>query len=249
MEKDGIKFYKFKNKKITIFENKKEKKDNYKIIIRNSLLISMLFISAFSSAILYNNLNNINLIKANTLISNNIPSEKIINSKNNLSIYKIDYNKKYEIIVNKANPINNDILSLYEQVNVENNLYDNIKIEKEAYKNYLELKKAVTNKGYFLNIKSGFDSTNTSEHATGLALDVIITNKENKMSTNYSSDEYMFFNNIIYLYGFILRYPKNKEKITGYYYEPSHIRYVGKDLAKYLTKNNLTLEEYYEEGE
>ena len=46
-------------------------------------------------------------------------------------------------------------------------------------------------------------------------------------------------------YGFIVRYPKDKEEITGYAYEPWHFRYVGKRLAEYLTMNELTLDEYY----
>lgn len=48
-----------------------------------------------------------------------------------------------------------------------------------------------------------------------------------------------------YKYGFILRYPQGKEKITGYNYEPWYFRYVGIDLSKYLFDYNLTLEEYY----
>ena len=45
-------------------------------------------------------------------------------------------------------------------------------------------------------------------------------------------------------YGFILRYPKGKEAITGYAWEPWHIRYVGRPLALYLSFTGLTLEEY-----
>ena len=48
-----------------------------------------------------------------------------------------------------------------------------------------------------------------------------------------------------YKYGFILRYPKGKEKITGFKYEPWHFRYVGTKVAKIIYENNLTLEEYY----
>ena len=44
-----------------------------------------------------------------------------------------------------------------------------------------------------------------------------------------------------------MRYPFDKGKITGYNYEPWHLRYVGNNLALYLKENNLTLEEYYEE--
>ena len=45
-------------------------------------------------------------------------------------------------------------------------------------------------------------------------------------------------------YGFIIRYPKGKTDITGYDYEPWHLRYVGGDAATYIMENNLTLEEY-----
>ena len=179
------------------------------------------------------------------------------------------------MLINKANPVSEDIASLYKQVHVTDNVYDGIKLEENTYKNYLKLKKAIEDKGYFLNIKSGFrlfeESQNiynsyanekgeeyarsyvaapgSSEHNTGLAIDIIISNEENTLKTNYQSDEYKYLENIAYLYGFIIRYPKDKEKITGYSYEPWHLRYVGKELAKYLTKNNLTLEEYYETGE
>lgn len=44
-------------------------------------------------------------------------------------------------------------------------------------------------------------------------------------------------------YGFIIRYPKDKTDITGYEYEPWHIRYVGNPQAIYLYNNHLTLEE------
>ena len=47
-------------------------------------------------------------------------------------------------------------------------------------------------------------------------------------------------------YGFILRYPKDKAKITGFNYEPWHFRYLGKDLAKAVHESGLTLEEYLE---
>ena len=46
-------------------------------------------------------------------------------------------------------------------------------------------------------------------------------------------------------YGFILRFPKGKENLTGYQYESWHYRYVGKKIAKYIKENDLTLEEYY----
>ena len=46
-------------------------------------------------------------------------------------------------------------------------------------------------------------------------------------------------------YGFILRFPKNKENETGYIYESWHYRYVGEKIAKYIHENNITYEYYY----
>ncbi|MBQ4192830.1 MAG: D-alanyl-D-alanine carboxypeptidase family protein, partial [Clostridia bacterium] len=45
-------------------------------------------------------------------------------------------------------------------------------------------------------------------------------------------------------YGFILRYPEGKESVTGYRYEPWHIRYLGREIAEEVTASGLTLEEY-----
>ena len=45
-------------------------------------------------------------------------------------------------------------------------------------------------------------------------------------------------------YGFILRYPKGKQDVTGIIFEPWHFRYVGVEIATYIMENNLTLEEY-----
>ena len=50
-----------------------------------------------------------------------------------------------------------------------------------------------------------------------------------------------------YKYGFILRYPEDKEDITGYIYEPWHYRYVGIEVAKFIKEKNITFEEYYYE--
>jgi len=84
-----------------------------------------------------------------------------------------------------------------------------------------------------------------SEHQTGLAMDV------SAASVNYALEE-AFGETVegIWLaehaaeFGFIIRYPQEKEEITGYKYEPWHLRYVGVDVAEYVTAQGLTLEEY-----
>lgn len=85
-----------------------------------------------------------------------------------------------------------------------------------------------------------------SEHQSGLAFDVayIIDNRFiDKIDDTMNETKWLFENS--YKFGFILRYPKGKEDITGYNYEPWHYRYVGKKLAGKLYSLNLTLEEYY----
>lgn len=81
-----------------------------------------------------------------------------------------------------------------------------------------------------------------SEHQTGLCFDL------NEIDDIFAdTGEGIWVNENAHLYGFIIRYPKGKESITGYQYESWHLRYVGKDLATKLYNNGnwLTLEEYY----
>ncbi|MCC3868953.1 M15 family metallopeptidase [Terrisporobacter mayombei] len=79
-----------------------------------------------------------------------------------------------------------------------------------------------------------------SEHQSGLAIDV--TNEARCFDK--TSPEAKWLENNAYRFGFILRYLEGKEDITGYNYEPWHIRYVGKDVAKDIYERNITLEEY-----
>lgn len=79
-----------------------------------------------------------------------------------------------------------------------------------------------------------------SEHQTGLALDI-----NNPSSSFNGTKEAKWIAAHCAEYGFILRYPKGKESVTGYMYESWHVRYVGKELAKKITDSGLTMEEYY----
>ena len=82
-----------------------------------------------------------------------------------------------------------------------------------------------------------------SEHQTGLAIDV--SRKDIGLTKNFkNTKEYQYLKNNAYKYGFIIRYPEDKEYITGYLFEPWHLRYVGEDIAKEIYEHNLTLEEY-----
>lgn len=83
-----------------------------------------------------------------------------------------------------------------------------------------------------------------SEHQTGLAID--ITSLENPYVNSFKkSKEYDWLKKNCYKYGFILRYPEGKEMITGYNTESWHFRYVGKEVAEKIQKENITFDEYY----
>lgn len=78
-----------------------------------------------------------------------------------------------------------------------------------------------------------------SEHQSGLAFDL---NSLEQAFKNTKEGKWIAAN--CYKYGFIIRYPEGKESITGYMYEPWHIRYLGKETAEKVYKSGLTLEEY-----
>ena len=86
-----------------------------------------------------------------------------------------------------------------------------------------------------------------SEHELGLCVDISYTMDGDRLSEKVADSPLgKFIESDAYKYGFILRYPQDKVRITGYGYEPWHIRYVGVDLATQLHQENKTLEEYYE---
>lgn len=81
----------------------------------------------------------------------------------------------------------------------------------------------------------------TSEHNLGLAVDI------NSVEQNFDeTKEYRWLEKNAEKYGFVLRYPKAKEEITGIIYEPWHYRYVGVDAAKQMNELDMCLEEYVE---
>ena len=83
-----------------------------------------------------------------------------------------------------------------------------------------------------------------SEHQTGLAID--ITSLQHPYVNEFKiSEEYEWLKNNCHKYGFILRYPDNKEHITGYNTESWHFRYVGEKVAKQIYEENITFDEYY----
>ena len=138
------------------------------------------------------------------------------------------------ILVNKENKIKDSFYKYLELVEIDNNL----KVEKETYENYLKLKEYLKANNIEISINKAYidREIEESEFNTALALSI-------EIDSNYYNE----LHNILHKFGFILRYPKEKENITGYEYNPTHIRYVGNVISKIIYENSWTLEEYLNE--
>ena len=108
-----------------------------------------------------------------------------------------------------------------------------------GYRSYKRQKELFTGSPYVA-------APGTSEHQSGLALDLSFPEVQMKLEEGFArTAEGIWLAHHAPLYGFVLRYPKNKEHITQVPYEPWHIRYVTKPLASYLSLTGMTLEEYH----
>lgn len=172
------------------------------------------------------------------------------------------------LIVNKSYPLPKDYVPTNTYKDATGLNYCTTCIDKDAYEKYKEMKADATALGLNIWIQSGYRSYNLqeslynkyvnrdgkvaadtysarpghSEHQTGLAFDL------NSISDDFQyTNEGKWVNNNCYKYGYILRYPKGKEHITGYKYEAWHLRYVGEELATKLYNNGewITLEEHF----
>ena len=144
------------------------------------------------------------------------------------------YIKVVDYVKNAFNELKSDASSIGLNIYASSG-YRSYSDQKYIYNNYVKMdgqEKADT-----YSARAGY-----SEHQTGLAIDV------NTIDMTFdNTEESIWLKENCYRYGFIIRYPKNKDSITGYMYEPWHIRYVGKELAKKLYNDGqwITLEEYY----
>ena len=119
-----------------------------------------------------------------------------------------------------------------------------------AYRSYRTQEVMHYNRVESMGYDDGYvQSAGASEHQTGMAFDVV--NKEwadRKLNSEFANtQEAQWMASNCAQYGFIIRYPADKEEITGIAYEPWHLRYVGEEVAGYIMENSLTLEEFTEE--
>ena len=185
------------------------------------------------------------------------------------TVKKTDISKKELMLVNKFNYLDenyapDDIVKVSVQF-----AYGDNEIKKEVYEKFRSMYNDAKKEGLYLIITSSYrdykfqkelwdsyanqkgdewaDSVSAragySEHQTGYTLDIVTYNAN--MSSFETTDEFKWLQDNAYKYGFILRYPKDKEDITGYSYESWHYRYVGKDVATKIKKLGITFDEYY----
>lgn len=84
----------------------------------------------------------------------------------------------------------------------------------------------------------------SSEHEAGLAVDIVYSGRQILDEAQEDNDTQQWLMENCWKYGFILRYPEDKQEITGITYEPWHYRYVGEEAAEYIMANGICLEEY-----
>ena len=181
----------------------------------------------------------------------------------------------YMALVNKTHKLSANWEKKLKTVTFKNTVGDKVEVEKKAYDAYLKLKSALEKEKIYVDLDSARRSVaeqqrimddftkqygadyaaktvakpGYSEHHTGLALDLylIIDGKdvtENEDMIKYT-DIWATIHKLLPEYGFILRYLDGKEHITGYGYEPWHIRYLdNKDIAEDITDKGITFEGY-----
>lgn len=126
--------------------------------------------------------------------------------------------------------------------------YRTNELQQTLYNNEISLylAKGYTQKAAEAEARKWVAVPGTSEHQTGLAVDIVDVNYQilDEKQEDTPVQQWLIAN--AYRYGFILRYPNNKSKIAGIYYEPWHYRYVGKEAAKEIYEKGICLEEYLE---
>ena len=195
-------------------------------------------------------------------------------NKNNLIFKATDPSDIYLTLVNKKHKLPENWLEKIELISATNSQGKEFLVEKEALEHFNDLRSKLLEQGIDIELDSTYRSVERqkelwaefeekygraycekyaavpgySEHHTGLAIDVCLIKDGQVIDDNDEMiAEVEIFSKIhtfLSDYGFILRYMKGKEDITGYSYEPWHFRYVGIKAAKKIYQKGITLEEY-----
>lgn len=158
---------------------------------------------------------NLTTIRSQYAYDNNLITEEANDAY--VSMWNACKEAGYQLIVNSS----------YRNYEDQEDVYDSIK----ASKGQVQADKVAARPGH-------------SEHQTGLAIDVFEINNQ-LTGTFQDSEAYTWLLENAYLYGYIERYPEDKEYLTGYSFESWHWRYVGKEAAKIIHDEDITYDEYY----
>ena len=176
-------------------------------------------------------------------------------NKINILVNKYNYLDKNYVPDNLEKVSSTYALNNMKLVNTAKDAYE--QMAKDAAKSNMKLVIMSSYRSYDYQVdlynryakKDGKDKADTysgrpgfSEHQTGLAFDVY--NGKVDYTKFETTKEFNWMQENAYKYGFILRFPKDKELETGYIYESWHYRYVGQDMAKEIKESNICLEEY-----
>lgn len=199
-----------------------------------------------------------------TRVNSNLDYEFYTDSKS------ADLSKGMYTLVNKFYYLDKDYVP-DDLVNVDG-IYarDSAKLKKDAYENFTKMADDMRELGMTIKVTTGYRSYSFqstlynnyvradgvknadtysarpgySEHQLGYSAD--LTNAKGVSFDEFeNTEEYKWLKENAHKYGFLLRYPKEKQYITGYVFEAWHYRYVGIDIATYIYENDLTYEEYY----
>ena len=185
----------------------------------------------------------------------------------------------YLILINKQHQLPSDWESKVQIVHMTNSLGDDVTVEAKTYQAYLKLKSALELEGIYIDLDSAQRSVAyqkkimnefIQKYGSDYAKNYVATPGYSELHTGLALDLYLKVDGVdvvenedlvkhieiwakihekISDYGFILRFPEGKKHITGYSYEPWHIRYIDDvELAKDIMKKGITFEEYKEKN-
>ena len=183
----------------------------------------------------------------------------------------------YLTLVNKTHQLPENWEELFQIDTVKNSLGEEVRIEHETYKHYQALRDELLEEGIQIELDSAYRSVDEqqelwdyftkeygeaytktyvavpgySEHHTGFAVDIFLIKDGEEIRENddmiADREDFAKIHALLAKHGFILHYLENRDDVTGYSYEPWHLKYVGSpEISQNIVDSGLTLEEYLE---